>query len=106
MEIGIILIIIFVVLRLIGVIHWSWWWVLAPLWIGAAIIGIMFATAGIRMLFILRRLRKRLRALSQRWWGSAEGDETPPQRVSLKNGRLAVRGVCGLLENLSPAPSP
>ena len=25
----------FVVLKLCGVIAWSWWWVLSPLWIGA-----------------------------------------------------------------------
>jgi hypothetical protein len=75
MEIGIILTIIFVVLRLTGVIGWSWWWVFSPLWIGAAIVGIMFVAAGIGMLFIMRRLRKRLRTLSQRWWGSPEGDE-------------------------------
>ena len=25
---------IFLVLKLVGVIHWSWWWVLSPLWIG------------------------------------------------------------------------
>ena len=74
MEIGIVLTIIFVVLRLTGVIHWSWLWVLAPLWIGAIIIGIMFATAGIRMLFIMRRIRKRMRTFSQRWWVSAEED--------------------------------
>ena len=29
--------IVFVALKLIGVINWSWWWVLSPLWIGAAI---------------------------------------------------------------------
>jgi hypothetical protein len=68
MEIGIILTIIFVVLRLTGVIHWSWWWVFSPLWIEAIIIGIMFATAGIGMLFMMRRLRRRMRTLSQRWW--------------------------------------
>lgn len=27
----------FVVLKLVGVIDWSWWWVLAPLWISAGI---------------------------------------------------------------------
>jgi hypothetical protein len=27
----------FIVLKLIGVIHWSWWWVTAPLWGGLAI---------------------------------------------------------------------
>jgi len=26
----------FLVLKLTGVINWSWWWVTAPLWIGAA----------------------------------------------------------------------
>lgn len=28
--------IVFIVLKLIGVINWSWWWVLAPLWIPSA----------------------------------------------------------------------
>lgn len=32
-----ILTIIFVILKLCGVISWSWWWVLSPLWIGIAI---------------------------------------------------------------------
>lgn len=31
----------FIVLKLIGVIGWSWWWVLAPLWVPAAIIVIL-----------------------------------------------------------------
>ena len=26
----------FIVLKLAGYIAWSWWWVLSPLWIGAA----------------------------------------------------------------------
>lgn len=29
--------IVFIVLKLCGVIHWSWLWVLAPLWIPIAI---------------------------------------------------------------------
>ena len=28
----------FIVLKLTDVIDWSWWWVLGPLWIGAAIV--------------------------------------------------------------------
>jgi Flp pilus assembly protein TadB len=28
---------IFIVLKLIGVINWSWWWVLSPLWISFGI---------------------------------------------------------------------
>lgn len=31
----------FIVLKLTGVISWSWWWVLAPMWFGiAAVIAI------------------------------------------------------------------
>ena len=26
---------VFLVLKLVGAIDWSWWWVTAPLWIGA-----------------------------------------------------------------------
>lgn len=29
--------IVFITLKLLGKITWSWWWVLSPLWIGAAI---------------------------------------------------------------------
>lgn len=29
--------IVFIVLKLCGVIAWSWWWVLAPLWIAPAL---------------------------------------------------------------------
>ena len=28
-----ILLVVFIVLKLTGLIDWSWWWVLAPLWI-------------------------------------------------------------------------
>jgi len=28
-----ILLIVFIVLKLTGVITWSWWWVMAPLWV-------------------------------------------------------------------------
>ena len=30
---GTILFVVFLVLKLCGVIAWSWWWVFAPLWI-------------------------------------------------------------------------
>ena len=30
--------IVFIVLKLLGKITWSWWWVLAPLWISAIIV--------------------------------------------------------------------
>ena len=59
MEIGIILTIIFVVLRLVGVIDWSWLWILSPLWIGAAITGIIFAVGGATSFFFSRRERRK-----------------------------------------------
>ena len=44
-----VLLIVFIVLKLVGVISWSWWVVLIPLWIsiGLVIIGIL-AIAAIR----------------------------------------------------------
>lgn len=46
MSLGTILGILFIVLKLCGVIEWSWVWVLAPFWIGA-IITILALIAGI-----------------------------------------------------------
>lgn len=46
MSIGTVLGIIFIVLKLVGLIEWSWVWVLAPLWIGA-IITILLLILGI-----------------------------------------------------------
>lgn len=39
------LLIVFIVLKLTGIITWSWWWVLSPLWIPlviALIVTIIF----------------------------------------------------------------
>ena len=30
---------LFIGLKLGGIISWSWWWVLSPIWIGFAVIG-------------------------------------------------------------------
>jgi hypothetical protein len=44
--------VIFVVLKLTGVgmvAHWSWWWVLSPLWIGFAlwfVVAVLFVGLG------------------------------------------------------------
>lgn len=37
-SLGMVLFIIFLVLKLIGVITWSWWWVTCPLWIGLVLL--------------------------------------------------------------------
>lgn len=42
-PIGFVLFCIFLVLKLTGVITWSWWWVTSPLWLPFAfIVGIAF----------------------------------------------------------------
>jgi hypothetical protein len=30
--------IMFITLKLLGKIDWSWWWVLSPIWIGAIVV--------------------------------------------------------------------
>lgn len=40
-DLGGVLLIVFIVLKLCDVIDWSWWWVLSPLWICIAI-GLLF----------------------------------------------------------------
>lgn len=37
----------FVVLKLTGVIAWSWWWVLAPVWIAAGFVVAILAVVAI-----------------------------------------------------------
>ena len=37
-----VLTIVFIVLKLLGKITWSWWWVLAPIWIDAIIVILFF----------------------------------------------------------------
>lgn len=32
---------IFITLKLTGIIDWSWWWVLAPIWVPITVIGII-----------------------------------------------------------------
>jgi len=42
--------IVFITLKLLGKIDWSWWWVLAPLWIPLGIAGIILVIVGIVVL--------------------------------------------------------
>ena len=51
-----ILTIVFVVLKLVGVISWSWVWVLSPLWISLAAIIIIFLIFMIAMIIINWRM--------------------------------------------------
>lgn len=55
------LFIVFLVLKLTGVITWSWWWVTAPLWGGLAIalafivLGLLFALIAVGVKYLAER---------------------------------------------------
>ena len=40
----------FIVLKLCGVIDWSWWWVLSPTWISLGLVILLIVVAVILML--------------------------------------------------------
>lgn len=51
---------VFIVLKLTGVIAWSWWWVLSPLWISFGLwIALMILVLVIGTFFVLGDFRKR-----------------------------------------------
>lgn len=56
LGIGLILFLIFLVLKLCKIITWSWWWVTAPLW-GAGVIFIIIMIVFL-ILFIIKTLKK------------------------------------------------
>jgi Transmembrane Fragile-X-F protein len=55
----------FIALKLAGVTDWSWWWVLSPLWIAAALgvlaVGALLLPFALFTLYVRVRLRFRLR---------------------------------------------
>jgi CHASE2 domain-containing sensor protein len=51
-EIGTTLFLIFLVLKLIGVINWSWLWVCAPLWIPVVAVLAIWVVFGIIALVV------------------------------------------------------
>lgn len=55
---GSLLLIAFIVLKLCGIINWSWWWVLSPAWIGAGIVVLLLAVLGVFKLIEHRKNKK------------------------------------------------
>lgn len=43
--------IVFIVLKLCGVITWSWWWVLSPIWISILMVFAFLFVVGIVLWF-------------------------------------------------------
>lgn len=58
LGLGTILTIVFVVLKLCGVIDWAWIWVLAPLWISAALTIIL-----VILIFVIAKIKEK------QFWG-------------------------------------
>ena len=54
----------FVVLKLVGVIDWSWWWVLSPIWIMLGIAGLVFVT--IYIYIAIKNIIKRRKELKKK----------------------------------------
>ena len=50
--VGTIALVVFVILKLTGLIGWSWWWVLSPLWIPLAILAAVLLVIGIPCLIL------------------------------------------------------
>ena len=50
-----VLTIVFVVLKLVGVIAWSWWWVLSPLWISFGLWLVLIAVMALVALILSRK---------------------------------------------------
>jgi hypothetical protein len=47
MELGVVLFLIFMVLKLTNTIDWSWWWVTSPLWIPLALAAAVLVVVGL-----------------------------------------------------------
>ena len=58
-SISTVLFIVFLVLKLTGVISWSWWWVTAPLWIPTILVVILITIICIaRKIIIKKKIRE------------------------------------------------
>ena len=50
-----ILAIVFIVLKLVGIIKWSWWWVLSPIWMPIVLIVVIGIVVGLIEIISNRR---------------------------------------------------
>lgn len=58
-----VLLIVFIVLKLVGTINWSWWWVLSPLWIDLVIYLLVVVGATI----YVGRQEKKIKRGKDKW---------------------------------------
>lgn len=70
--------IIFIVLKLVGVISWSWWWVLSPILVQVGFWVIMLIGLLIGLLVIKmqeRKINKKTKEIEDKWAYLKEQDE-------------------------------
>ncbi len=63
-----VLTIIFVVLKVLGVISWAWVWVLSPLWIATGLSALCLVLFAIVMGLVSRRIEKKRKARLEQYW--------------------------------------
>lgn len=49
LNLGEVILVIFVILKLTKVINWSWWWVLSPVWIGLIVVILILGYIAIKV---------------------------------------------------------
>lgn len=50
--------IVFITLKLTGVISWSWWWVTAPLWIPVGVVAVVVILVAVIGVLVNRRVQR------------------------------------------------
>lgn len=69
-SLGALVFLVFLILKLVGTIDWSWWWVTAPLWgpivlcLGIALVGLVIW--GITFMIMKMLSKKACRAIGMR----------------------------------------
>jgi hypothetical protein len=60
-----VLFITFLVLKLTGVIAWSWWWIFSPLWIPfVLVLGVLVGIGGVSLLIVVLELFRNIKKAS------------------------------------------
>ena len=60
LGLGSVLLVVFVILKLVGTIDWSWVWVLSPAWISILLAGLAGGVLEVLKVIINKRSAKRL----------------------------------------------
>ena len=71
----------FIVLKLCGVINWSWWWVLSPMWISVAIMLLIGCIMGVFYLAKAIDDKKRI-AAGMNEWAWKRRKKKPSQKIT------------------------